>query len=142
MMNSGKQFFIFYSLLVLSTLSVFSGSEFEFQALFTRIPQNYINAFPLKVLENATVENCARSCVREVEFECKSFDIDNIQRECHLHNHSHTERLIGLQESLTMDHYRSKSSSNKTFQKSECCLSKWYYYHTRNQETKASENSS
>ena len=70
----------------------------------------YINAFPLKVFENTTVEDCAQRCVREVEFECKSFDIDNRLRECHLHNHSHTEPLIGLQESLFMDHYRSNAN--------------------------------
>ena len=76
----------------------------------------YLKAFPLKVIHNASVEDCARRCVREVEFECKSFDIDNRQRECHLHNHSHSEPLIGLQESLYLDHYRSKSDLDYCFQ--------------------------
>lgn len=82
----------------------------EFQALYKRIPENYLKAIPQKVIENATVEMCASSCVMEVEFECKSFDIDNRNRECHLHNHTHREPLIGLQHARGFDHYRSKIS--------------------------------
>ncbi|XP_060567434.1 uncharacterized protein LOC132726178 [Ruditapes philippinarum] len=78
----------------------------EYQSMYRRIPDNYLKAIPQEVFENATVEKCAASCVRETEFECKSFDIDNLNKECHLHNHTHTEPLVGLQHARGFDHYR------------------------------------
>lgn len=98
--------FIFYCVFFLSFF--YSAKIVDMLSLYQRIPNNYLKSMPQKVIGNVTVYDCARFCAMEVEFECKSFDIDNQNIECHLHNHTHRDPLIGLQYSLGFDHYRSK----------------------------------
>ncbi|KAL3871672.1 hypothetical protein ACJMK2_039656, partial [Sinanodonta woodiana] len=81
-------------------------SATTFRNLFVRIPNMRLMTLPMKVIFNMTVDNCANYCVYEVEFECKSFDVENVNKECHLHNHSHNEPLFKLQEEQFVDHYR------------------------------------
>ena len=72
------------------------------------MPEVRLSTQPSRLVHNATTETCARSCVEEVNFECKSFDMDNMHRTCMLFNTSFEEGEAHLQESSLVDHYRSK----------------------------------
>lgn len=96
-----KMLTLFYSTAVLATT--------DFRSLYTRVPGRYLSAIPEKVINDVTISVCARSCARETEFECQSFDIDNRKRECHLHSHTHRNPGIVLEYAPDMDHYRSMS---------------------------------
>ncbi|WAR31389.1 CDCP2-like protein [Mya arenaria] len=85
---------------------VLGDTENVFRSLYRRVPGHYLAAIPQAVFADVTVDECARSCVDELAFECQSFDVDNLKRECHLHNHTHRDPGIGLQYSPEFDHYR------------------------------------
>ncbi|XP_060071928.1 uncharacterized protein LOC132551801 [Ylistrum balloti] len=78
----------------------------SFRALFVRMPQMHLSTIPVKTIRNSSVEACAELCVREVEFECMSFDLDNTIGSCRLQNHTHEEPFVTLQVSTFADHYR------------------------------------
>ncbi|KAH3795724.1 hypothetical protein DPMN_149283, partial [Dreissena polymorpha] len=82
------------------------ASDADYQNIYTRMADTFLQAIPQKVIENTSLGACARFCATEVEFECQSFDIDNQNRECHLHNHTHRDPTVGLKHALGFDHYR------------------------------------
>ncbi|WAR31432.1 CUBN-like protein [Mya arenaria] len=88
------------------SIPVLGDTENVFRSLYRRVPGHYLAAIPQAVFADVTVDECARSCVNELAFECQSFDVDNLKRECHLHNHTHRDPGIGLQYSPEFDHYR------------------------------------
>ena len=61
---------------------------------------------------DVTVESFAERCVRETDFECKYFDIDNKVQGCRLYKNSHDDPFIHLISSTYVDHYRSKYASS------------------------------
>jgi hypothetical protein len=87
---------------------LFSVNLNTFRSLYVRMPELHLSTQPSRVIHNATTEICAQTCVEEVNFDCKSFDLDNLHRTCLLFNTSYEEGTAYLQESSLVDHYRSK----------------------------------
>ena len=86
----------------------FAGCDIQnFRSLYFRLSNMRMSSIPITI-KNMTVDACAERCVRETEFECKSFDINNKLRDCRLFNHSHEDPFIHLIPSTYVDHYRSK----------------------------------
>ncbi|KAL8625750.1 hypothetical protein ACOMHN_012343 [Nucella lapillus] len=71
------------------------------------MPDLQLSSPPSRYLYNATTELCARTCVEEVTFDCRSFDLDHLHRTCLLFNTSYEDGKTYLQESSFVDHYRS-----------------------------------
>ncbi|XP_076436148.1 uncharacterized protein LOC143275756 [Babylonia areolata] len=78
-----------------------------FRSLYVRMAELQLTGSPSRVLHNVTSEMCARTCVEEVTFECKSFDLDHVHGACSLFNTSYEDGVAFLQESSFVDHYRS-----------------------------------
>ncbi|KAK3087707.1 hypothetical protein FSP39_009442 [Pinctada imbricata] len=70
------------------------------------MPLLRLTAIPIRSIKNVLPEDCARACVLETSFECKSFDIEFTTKTCRLQNHSHEEPFFTLQVSTSVDHYR------------------------------------
>ncbi|GAB1600758.1 uncharacterized protein LOC106869508 [Argonauta hians] len=66
----------------------------------------HLSTLPLKTVMNSSVEDCARHCVQEVTFECKSYDYDNFGQTCRLHNYTHLDYETVLMPGPHVDHYR------------------------------------
>ncbi|KAL8602123.1 hypothetical protein ACOMHN_007392 [Nucella lapillus] len=77
-----------------------------FRSLYVRMAELQLSGTPARVLHNVTSETCARTCVEEVTFECKSFDLDQRQGSCSLFNTSYEDGVMFLQEATFVDHYR------------------------------------
>lgn len=107
-------FFSFHSVISISGSETFIKSLLlavnlsTFRNLYARMPELRLSAPPSRVVSNISTEACARTCVEEAAFECKSFDVDNLYRTCLLFNTSYEEGQAFLQESRHVDHYRSK----------------------------------
>ncbi|XP_025113966.1 uncharacterized protein LOC112575994 isoform X2 [Pomacea canaliculata] len=96
-----------FLLLLQASSLVFSVNLSTFRNLYARMPELRLSAPPSRVVSNISTEECARTCVEEAAFECKSFDVDNLYRTCLLFNTSYEEGQAFLQESRHVDHYRS-----------------------------------
>ncbi|XP_062579644.1 CUB and sushi domain-containing protein 2-like isoform X2 [Saccostrea cucullata] len=81
-------------------------SDIVYKSLFHRMPKLRMTVFPIKTLNNLSVEACARSCVQESSFDCQSFDMDNKIQSCRLHNNTHESNDMALIVSKSTDHYR------------------------------------
>lgn len=68
----------------------------------------HLSTLPLKTVTNSSVEDCARHCVQEVTFECKSYDYDSFGQTCRLHNYTHLDYETVLMPGPHVDHYRRK----------------------------------
>ncbi|KAK3764762.1 hypothetical protein RRG08_006562 [Elysia crispata] len=78
-----------------------------FHGLFARMPQLKLEVSPASLVMNfSDIEQCAARCVRQTDFDCRSFDVDNRARTCRLYNMTHTEGEAYLRESAVTDHYR------------------------------------
>ncbi|XP_059170775.1 uncharacterized protein LOC131952238, partial [Physella acuta] len=71
------------------------------------MPQLQLTTAPSLVVSNFTdIESCARECVRQTGFDCRSFDVNNQLRTCILFNTTHEDGKAYLREAATIDHYR------------------------------------
>ncbi|XP_013379197.1 uncharacterized protein LOC106150688 isoform X2 [Lingula anatina] len=90
-----------------ATLSSSNGPlKDTFRGLFFRIANEHLTVPSVKQLLNSSVEACAELCVKETEFECRSFELDNVHKTCHLHRKNHEDDGVRLEPGTGTDHYR------------------------------------
>ena len=79
-----------------------------FRSLFYRSSNKQLSAITAKFITNSTVGTCADHCVKETEFQCRSFDFDNSVKACLLFTVNLDDTDVRLIKSTGRDHYESK----------------------------------
>ena len=88
----------------------FSDKPPIFRGLFIREPSRRLSSVPSAQLHNSSIEHCASACVRQTNFQCKSFDFNNRGRTCLLFSVNLDDTDVHLIASSDRDHYKSRYS--------------------------------
>jgi len=86
-------------------LPIQAAEQASFRRLFSRNADHRLSAIVVKQNRNSTLEGCAGDCVKEADFQCKSFDFDNTQRACLLYSVSVEDEDVYLIANPGRDHY-------------------------------------
>ncbi|KAK2164747.1 hypothetical protein LSH36_59g02015 [Paralvinella palmiformis] len=81
-----------------------------FRSLFYRSSNKQLSAITAKFITNSTVGTCADHCVKETEFQCRSFDFDNSVKACLLFTVNLDDTDVRLIKSTGRDHYETSYS--------------------------------
>ena len=87
---------------------LFPGGSSSFRKLFERVSDHRLSSVVGRQITNVSVEQCASYCIREIDFECKSFDFDNSRKACLLFSVSVDDPDVNLITKQGRDHYKSK----------------------------------
>jgi hypothetical protein len=80
----------------------------SFRGLYSRHSDMRLTSLPRDQVSQVTVEECARRCVTEVGFDCKSFDYSNKKQDCLLFTTSLDDTDVRLLDNPGTDHYQSE----------------------------------
>lgn len=91
----------------INLLFALDGSTYR--KLYERVSDHRLSSVVGRQITNISVDECATYCIRETDFECKSFDFDNTRRACLLFSVSTDDPDVNLIASSGKDHYKSRS---------------------------------
>ena len=78
-----------------------------FRQLYERVPSKRLSSIPRQQTFNRTAEQCAELCVKQEDYLCKSFDVNNERKACILFMVDHEDTDVRLIDDVTVDHYQS-----------------------------------